>query len=459
MEHFEHFTHLDDSSPEEALQLLEELDRAEDFIEMNKNGIHDYTRPDPYDRSENAEQLFWRLLQVETEYKARTGELPSKELQRLEATISESRLCMRLKWLGVRDWRLKPESKLVCGLAQHCTSLVTLSVRGDYDRDYSSRELRSVHSHVCMFIGGIIRTVPSTVKTIELRLSLSFIRLLLEKLHEYRPSVERVGIDLGAWIQVYPLRRERRSLKDGDVRSRTIAVARQKLIDAYGEEHGKTQLNDSLWHLSKEHSNTESEDHGNYHIYRSKQRNVYRDLSGTVVRINPVSRARVDQLKDTSIPGGDLPKVEEYDFFREYPSIDGEPSCPFDHCAHKEIAQCLDGTVVDTLPRMLKRLHLARCLGEDLDADQKNDVSVAESDGKARGMRITCGGAKLFALDPEPEERSTDPIHPLVAFQLGTGTDLEPGVVLNEWEIGDSDMLYPWLERTFKWRPVFDWDW
>jgi len=459
LQHVGLFTYLKDPSHEEASEYLEELARAEDFIKMNENGFHNYRRPDPqHEKNENFEEFFWRLLQEERDYKARTGGIPSEELRRLEETITESRLCMKLKWLAVRDWRLKPDSEHVCRLIQRCTSLTTLSIRGHYDRDYTSIELPSIHDHVCVFVGGVINTVPNTVKTIELRLSLSFIRFFLEQLHKHKPSVERVGIDLGAWMHVYPLRNQARTLKDSDVRNKAVAVARQKRFDVYAEEHDKAMPKGSIWHLPDKESSVENDDYRNDQIYRNKQRNVYRDISGTVVQINPEVPARASKQGGTSSQFA-LRGIEGYDFFGEQPRIDGEPQCPLAHCTHDEIARCLDDTAVDTLPKMLKKLHLARCVGEDLDADRKHETIVAEGGKEPHGFRVSRRGAKLFALDPEQEERSYDPIHPLTAFQLSSSTELKSGVILSDWQIADPVLLYAWLERTFKWRPVLDWDW
>jgi hypothetical protein len=75
----------------DAINYFGEQARPEEFVKMNKNGFCDYRSPDPHDKDKNFDESFWRLLEAERVYKARTGETPSAELRVLDQTISESR--------------------------------------------------------------------------------------------------------------------------------------------------------------------------------------------------------------------------------------------------------------------------------------------------------------------------------------------------------------------------------
>jgi hypothetical protein len=424
-----------------------EQDTANSSIKLREDAQHRMNVERPDGIIENSEPFLWRLMQAESDYRARSGEALPEELRKLEAAISESHLCGRLKWIGVRDWRLKPESKHVCRLAErHCNSLVTFSIRGDYDRDHHSDEVSSVHHHVCSFIGGVANTIPTTVKTIELRLTVPFIEQFLRTLKLTNPHVRRVGIDLGAWVQVYPLRVGTPTLADNAIRDKAVAVARQKRCDTYEVAHGKIFEKKSMWHLPAHDSSAGQDEYAKEQIYKIKQRNFYRNVSGTVVRSTPVKQRMpkdpIDRQSGLKCDAHDT----IYDFFDESPQ---KLSCPL-HCPSMSLA--MDTSVVDTLYKMLKKLCVASIVCEEI--KRKNRKTGVQT--------VTPGGAKLFALEPEREERSLDPIHPLVLIQKNSKPEMKCGdtlaILIEDVAEGDTQ-LFPRLEETFKWRPVFDWDW
>lgn len=53
----------------------------------------------------------------------------------------------------------------------------------------------------------------------------------------------------------------------------------------------------------------------------------------------------------------------------------------------------------------------------------------------------------LFRSKPEWQEKSLDLVHPAALVQAGAPSDAN-----------SMSGVYQWLNSTFKWRPVFDWD-
>lgn len=454
IEDLELFTYLESFEQGGIESFPEESERLRAFLENQENP--DYHVPGPLGTREAFEEFFQRLLQEQASYESRTGEPRSQELRDMEAAISESRLCARLKWLGVRDWRLKSISRHVCQFARKCRSLTTFSIRGNYDRDYESNEIPSIHDHVCKFVGGVISSIPDTVKAIELRLSLPFLKYFMEQLRQHRPSVARIGIDLGAWVQIYPLRKPSRTLSDADVRSKAISIARKKRFEIYDEQREDFSSQDMAWNLPDDHR-ADYEDYGRGQVYQSKLRNTYRDLSGTIVQREVV---RIPDNSHETTGNGSIPSaispVNEYDFFNNHAVEGSEPECPFDDQPHKQIAHDLDATRVDTLSKMLRRLYLARHVPDDARRTwgRRRGKKASQQEGVA-GRE----GATFFALEPELEDRSTDPVHPLTLIQLSNKTEFKSGDATDHLKSIDVSTVYSWLERTFRWRPVFDWDW
>lgn len=395
-------------------------------------------------------------------------------LDYLERKLSKSRLLKNLLWLGVPDWRVRDRNnpsqasrlirdRIVEHIVPKCTKLKRLSIRGAYSRDNSAQELQSVHDEVCGLILVIAKYVSDSVSTVELRLSISFLRYFLEKLAELKPSIRQVGIDLGAWVQIYPLKKQEASLDDEEIRQAAICAAHQNRIDTYEEEHNKMLPEESGWYLPATKRALGGGDRNDYrdgHVYRRKQWNFYRDNSGTIV--NPSSAHTSSHADDMSSPSThstadarDESGDDSHDSFDE-----GDPDanrdsfkCSLDGKGHKHTARVLNKTKAVTLPELLKKLQLAH---------HKNNAEARQSGGRAaNGINgnVARGGAKLFALAPELQERSTDPLHPfaLVQDRPETGDFEKASDYRGFTSKGLGDVL-PWVEKTFKWRPVFDWD-
>jgi hypothetical protein len=125
----------------------------------------------------------------------------------------------QLKWLGLPDFRnndFGPNAPYY--LLRHflplCTKLETLSIRGDYRAEGVPSDL-TIHDHVCEFIEVITTLTPKSVTALELRLSIPFLDKLIDAIRAKSGlEITRIGIDLGAWVQIYPIRNTLQELSD-----------------------------------------------------------------------------------------------------------------------------------------------------------------------------------------------------------------------------------------------------
>jgi hypothetical protein len=313
----------------------------------------------------------------------------------------------RLKWLGIPDPRISDyvyPDNLLEQLRLHCSSLETLSVRGEYKADSTDRNPSEAHSHICQFLYPIVSCIPESVVNLELRLSIDFFQFLLKALLE-KTNIRHVGIDLGAWVQIYPLIEEQPSI-DHAVKQKAAVTAIQLRHEIYEKAHKEVLPVGSKWHLP-DAVDGEGGSRSTLNMFPENQN--YYDRSG--VEVYPV---------EVYSPSS-----------RDSQSPDGPDELPFltrERCLH-----ILDCTQADTLPKMFKKLHKAGTETQDME---------------------------LFAL--EPEGKSTNPIHPLALIQARSETFLKDNGLGTDYENfspRNLDEIYPWLEATFKWTPVFDWDW
>jgi hypothetical protein len=66
---------------------------------------------------------------------------------------------------------------------------------------------------------------------------------------------------------------------------------------------------------------------------------------------------------------------------------------------------------------------------------------------------------KFFALKPEWQENSHSPIHPFALLQQPPPRTSSKSEGVKDEEMQTLQLeVYKWLNTTFKWRPVFDWD-
>lgn len=396
---------------------------------------------------ETFEQFFWRLQDTQDGQDVEAGNATSGTLRELQEKIAESHLWRRLKWLGLPDWRSDNHAARYVGstLPEWCISLRTISIRGKYTRDRAANEIESVHHHVCRLILGIEKIAPTGVTRLELRLSVPFLRYLLEKLQERRPNIKHVGIDLGAWIQVFPLGDEPDELKDRDIRESARLLARDASNLDMFRPNGRYVVSPETIEKQREFE-TEQD-------YSLGQHNFYRDRSGTFETYRPLGTGDTKKITDPTnmFPDG-------YDFFEDllHNKIKRDNICPLDHSAHHaDTRHEVNCTRANTLPRLFEKLYLSRRKVEDA----KNLYNINFRAGKPQ-FRITREGAHLFGLEGETENRSFDPIHPLTLTQMECkATSLSAGSDYRFYTVEGLKAVYPWLEETFRWRPVFDWDW
>lgn len=460
----EEFSYLQVSGME--LYRIQETERLNNFYDNREHYNYRQLTPaaqiDPSmteqsHKTETFEEFLWRNLSKQEDYEEKTGIERSDTLREFERKISESHLWRRLKWIGLRDWRSSGNHAIaVCmAIPNWCASLKTVSIRGEYEQDFTSRDESSVHRNVCQFILGISQFVPNTVEKLELRLSISFLGHLLKELYTWKPSIKRIGIDLGAWIQVFPLRSEQPKLKDDAIQQNAITIARQYSLEVYRNCRETDSPIRPEW-LFPQSTNSEGQ-YQNGQIHLSKQSDFYRDRSGS-----SQDEVSANEMEDSAemfsvhVPASD-------NLFHDYLHTG---NCPIDLSTHHETTiNLIAKTQADTLPKLLKKIHLSvfSSLESEVISTQagEQEKKNGEGDDYNTFKRIIAArpGAKLFPLQAEPQQRSNDPIHPLTLIQVKneTGSECE-----SDYQGFAPDMLqdvYPWLEETFRWRPVFDWDW
>ncbi|KAL1605204.1 hypothetical protein SLS60_004748 [Paraconiothyrium brasiliense] len=402
------------------------------------------------DMPENFEEFFWRLQEQQEYHDAEEGRGMSDKLRVLQGKIAETHLWRRLKWLGLPDWRSDSyAAKAVAStLPPWCVSLKTLSIRGEYTRDRTASEIESVHHHVCRLILGIEEIVPASVIKLELRLSVSFLRYFLEQLQKRKPTIRRVGIDLGAWVQIFPLANQPDHLDDEDIRASTRRLANSvpKLKIFRPDQHGPGTYRQHRMTYKKLWSYEEEQD------YLMKQPNFYRDRSGNIEPYRPLKQLP----KTETLP---LPAQSEYDFFDDllHDKVQQDDICPLDWSKRHTLTKGeIDRTRANTLPKLLEKLHLARHKVGHASKQANLTFRIGKPVTK---MSIRREGPHLFGLQGEAETRSFDPIDPLTLTQQEVRTGISAGPDYKFWTPEGLKTVYPWLEETFMWRPVFNWDW
>ncbi|KAF1967743.1 hypothetical protein BU23DRAFT_283706 [Bimuria novae-zelandiae CBS 107.79] len=409
-------------------------------------------------RSEGFQEFFWKLRERQLKYDEETGTAPDEEPLLLS---TETYLWPRLKWLGLPDWRngSKAAKIAVLFIPKWAVALKTVSIRGEYTRDRSANEVESVHNHVCRLILGVVNILPESVTMLELRMSVSFLRFFLAQLQERKPGIERVGIDLGAWVQVFPLKKQESRLKDADIRATTrlLAQGEAKQCELY------YQTTDYRDDQTRQQNLLE---YGKEQEYRQQEPSFYRDRSGDAYPHTTVSASKpveYPEFVDEDVP--EYYELTKYDFFDDllHERICDGHSCPLDPIKQEEphgrAIHELNATRANTLPKMLEKLHLARPMVDNSTAQDNVSFRLDVDGTLLPRFHIKRLWPQLFGLEGEKETRSLDPIHPLTLTQVETKTDIKSGRDYEQWTPEFLDAVYPWLEQTFAWRPVFDWDW
>lgn len=155
-------------------------------------------------------------------------------------------LFQNLRWLGLPDPRT---SSLISTVLPECTTLQTLSIRGRYTKE-TKHHIPKKESNLSSFIDPISKFTPNTVTALELRLSFLDLDRLSQALKENNSSILHIGIDVGAYIQVYT---DQSSSKLGvcekDLEAAAHVFALKERQDAYEEEHNKTYPTKCRWWL------------------------------------------------------------------------------------------------------------------------------------------------------------------------------------------------------------------
>jgi hypothetical protein len=272
------------------------------------------------------------------------------------------------------------------------------------------------------FVDGIKNCTPNSVTALKLRLSVPCLDKLIEAIGPRAIlNIKRIGLDLGAWIQIYPIRHTFGELSDGQIASEVMHATRKAYHKLYKEERRKVLPASSCWLVPESR--------------RDSELAAQPSLSGSV---DKVDEADVDKAKP----------VFEHEFYRDEGGSDpydglskagpnGLKECTnTDGLHHKATMEYLAETKVNTLSTMLVELY---------DASQVDKV-------------------KLYSLEPEWQAKNTNPIHPFDLIQKDPHTPqgsvpLQRGKWFAEPLQSQLKEVYGGLNETFRWRPVFDWDW
>ncbi|CAI6334515.1 unnamed protein product [Periconia digitata] len=308
-----------------------------------------------------------------------------------------AQLLRQLDWLGIPDSRcIDAEFR---NILKECTNLQTLSVRGLYDGDFDSR-LNYHHENVYFFTQWVVDIIPDSVLNLELRVAIGFMPLLLKYIRKSKPHVKRVGIDLGAWVQMYPFRfQSRKPLKDLQIGEKAQDAA-QTAVDAVATFPYVENVN------------------------IPSVREIIHSSNGDVIAAH---RRTIDAISQVS-------RDDNSSFFCDKsgtpfdPRVANTSECD-GKCNIDGIHEELDGrNRATTLSRMLRKLHHAFTSVEHIEP---------------------------YALQPEAKARSTDPLNPFTLVQERTYTHEDHG---SNFDGQLTEEIYRWLGAYLKWQPVFDWD-
>ncbi|KAF2821393.1 hypothetical protein CC86DRAFT_359188, partial [Ophiobolus disseminans] len=330
-----------------------------------------------------------------------------------------SKLIPKLLWLGIPDFRVsadKMASTLINDIVPRCTSLRTLSIR---EKDFGNAGRGTViesHRYACVLPYMVAHRSPKSVTRLELRMYYPLLDRLMSTLTATKSSIRYIGIDFGAWVQEshYP-GSEKFGHDEEEVMDAGKIAAQKDRFEAYEQSHNEVFAPGSKWWLPPSALHCEPPEDSTGNRGEGGSRGI---------------------IHETSFDGP--AHSYERDFFgtnaRSKMSTPNEYSIVYNEKArcdkgsdrdHKGLFEYIKRAKVGTLPVMLNRLQEAA----------------------AASPRI-----RLFALEPEWQKRSTDPVHPFALLQRNGSLEksvngsVRPGV-------------YAWLQRTFLWRPVFDWDW
>ncbi|KAF2846390.1 hypothetical protein T440DRAFT_521760 [Plenodomus tracheiphilus IPT5] len=304
----------------------------------------------------------------------------------------------RLTWLGLPDVRVPGlDHTETLPLAQYlsmCTELQTLCIRDTRGGNMRPYSFQSAKA-ASDWITNTIAGIPATTTALELQLCLPSIDRLVAELVKRKSKITQVGIDLGAWAQTYlPITEQ---LRHEEIQKSTSAAAHKATLDAYEEEHNKVFSGGSKWWLPNSLSMEEGRTKHEYQVDRPAfARNLY----------------QIQHI--TGVDGGGA------------------------LASNSQIASSGNSRKKSTSTKHgLDRLNFS---------SMYENLFKLYRAGTSNGH----GNVQFYTLTPEWQVDSTDPIHPLAMIRPESGGKaISTGQLMN---------LYDWLNKTFDWRPVFDWD-
>ncbi|KAH7408751.1 hypothetical protein DE146DRAFT_675740 [Phaeosphaeria sp. MPI-PUGE-AT-0046c] len=317
-----------------------------------------------------------------------------------------SKLLGELEWLGLPDFcnhhHDDVASQLVTVVLGHCSSLLTLSIRSRQSSDDNTNP----HDYVCKLPSMIASYGSLKLERLELRLPFLCLEALMAGLVKGGSEIRHIGIDLGAWIQLHPKgKKATNDLKESDVRKAARSAAKKQRFDIYEDAHKERFPAEERRRLPE--SQIESHTAGHTWLYSKNAKHAFENDFYNTDRQSMSPPVPV-LTKDHDAAGC------------EY----------FDQDRVDDLKRSLSEADPSTLPEMLDDLHRAA----------RNNPNF-----------------KLFALEPEWQENSIDPLHPFALIQQPASATSSPASRKSAAP-GLNQDVYEWLNKTLKWRPVFDWD-
>ncbi|KAH7063776.1 hypothetical protein BKA63DRAFT_428863, partial [Paraphoma chrysanthemicola] len=313
-------------------------------------------------------------------------------------------LLATLSWLGLPDFR-DVNGHMALGIMEEvlprCIKLATLSIRSRHHGQVKP-EFTDCHAAICALPSKLALHAPPSLQRLELRLVYPNLGYLIDTLEARNSSIKSIGIDLGAWIQAHKQEEPATDqLDEAAIINAAHLVAQRFRCKAYQQNYSKVFGEDSKWSFHGTGVATPKTYAGG--VRHTFEQDFFRD-DGTVP---PLGTSWHYQISHTS-------------------AVD----CKWneDPLHHGQMLHYFDQGAEATLNNML--VHMFHAASKHIDFE-------------------------LFALKPEWQCQSENPIHPYALLQE---LDEDGSSAIKVPEISSPE-VYKWLNQKFHWRPVFDWDW
>lgn len=319
-----------------------------------------------------------------------------------------AKLLPRLSWLGITASQFAtyvPPHADIEEILSLCKRLRTILIRGSHHDETAD------HVNDLLFPLQVAKMCPNTVTRLELRMYYPLLEQLVLGSKSAGFSIKHIGIDFGAWVQVFH-QPHMTGQAEAAAANAGKAAAQNDRFEAHERLHNETFAAGTKWYLPESELHVESPPNDTHFTTSQNDKSLWsgsfsgpqngfeRDFyssGGSSLSIRPPTTVRELEESCNSTPGI-------------------EPTRLFDRIIQ---AQTM------TLPAMLNDLH---------DTAKEHPEII------------------LFALQPEWQKRSTDPVHPLALVQAHRSNGVTGRASIRS-------NVYAWLGKTFRWRPVFDWDW